>query len=145
MLRQWSLVEHNGNRRGGIAALPGDIHQRDGLRWGFSCTQSTNKIPLSHPQPRLAIRSFWLDSPTIPSRGFTRTGGCALWLDSVRQAFYCKRPLEGEVEMSLSPVTEVDDELEQAGKPAGPCAMVGFGATGDLTMRKVVPALYNLE
>ena len=47
--------------------------------------------------------------------------------------------------MSLSPVTELDDELEQAGKPAGPCAMVVFGATGDLTMRKLVPALFNLE
>ena len=47
--------------------------------------------------------------------------------------------------MSLSPVTEVDDELEHGGKPAGPCAMVVFGATGDLTMRKLVPALYNLE
>src|SRR5271157_4891836 len=47
--------------------------------------------------------------------------------------------------MSLSPVSEVDDEFEQAGKPAGPCVMVVFGATGDLTMRKLVPALYNLE
>jgi glucose-6-phosphate 1-dehydrogenase len=47
--------------------------------------------------------------------------------------------------MSLSPVTAIDDELEQAGKPAGPCAMVVFGATGDLTMRKLVPALYNLN
>src|SRR5271165_1376589 len=47
--------------------------------------------------------------------------------------------------MSLSAVSEVDDEFEQAGKPAGPCVMVVFGATGDLTMRKLVPALYNLE
>ena len=47
--------------------------------------------------------------------------------------------------MSLSPVREVDDEFEQAGKSAGPCVMVVFGATGDLTMRKLVPALYNLE
>jgi len=47
--------------------------------------------------------------------------------------------------MSLSPVTSVDEELEQAGRPAGPCVMVVFGATGDLTMRKLVPALYNLE
>ena len=54
-------------------------------------------------------------------------------------------PTGGEVEMSLSPVTEVDDEFEQAGKSAGPCVMVVFGATGDLTMRKLVPALYNLE
>ncbi len=29
-------------------------------------------------------------------------------------------------------------------KPADPCAMVLFGATGDLTSRLVVPALYNL-
>jgi glucose-6-phosphate 1-dehydrogenase len=30
------------------------------------------------------------------------------------------------------------------GKPADPCAMVIFGATGDLTKRLVIPALYNL-
>ncbi|MGH9521916.1 MAG: glucose-6-phosphate dehydrogenase [Terriglobales bacterium] len=29
-------------------------------------------------------------------------------------------------------------------RPAGPCAMVIFGATGDLTSRKLIPALYNL-
>ena len=29
-------------------------------------------------------------------------------------------------------------------KPAGPCAMVIFGAAGDLTKRLIVPALYNL-
>src|SRR6476661_7485556 len=29
-------------------------------------------------------------------------------------------------------------------KPAGPCALVIFGAAGDLTKRLVVPALYNL-
>ena len=32
----------------------------------------------------------------------------------------------------------------QAG-PADPCAMVLFGATGDLTKRLVMPALYNLS
>ena len=47
--------------------------------------------------------------------------------------------------MSLSPLVGVEDDFEQAGKPAGPCAMVVFGATGDLTMRKLIPALYNLE
>jgi glucose-6-phosphate 1-dehydrogenase len=31
-----------------------------------------------------------------------------------------------------------------AGKPPGPCAMVIFGASGDLTKRKLIPALYNL-
>ena len=30
------------------------------------------------------------------------------------------------------------------GGPAGPCAMVIFGAGGDLTKRKLVPAIYNL-
>ncbi len=31
-----------------------------------------------------------------------------------------------------------------ASRPAPPCALVIFGATGDLTRRKLVPALYNL-
>ena len=35
-------------------------------------------------------------------------------------------------------------EPTQDAKPAGPCAMVIFGAGGDLTKRLVVPALYNL-
>ncbi len=30
------------------------------------------------------------------------------------------------------------------GQPAGPCVMVIFGASGDLTKRKLLPALYNL-
>ena len=32
----------------------------------------------------------------------------------------------------------------QIGKVAGPCVVVLFGASGDLTKRKLVPALYNL-
>jgi glucose-6-phosphate 1-dehydrogenase len=47
--------------------------------------------------------------------------------------------------MSLAQTVAVEDDYEQAGKPAGPCVMVVFGATGDLTMRKLIPALYNLE
>jgi glucose-6-phosphate 1-dehydrogenase len=31
------------------------------------------------------------------------------------------------------------------GKPGDPCVMVIFGAAGDLTRRKLIPALYNLE
>src|SRR5215467_5126761 len=65
-------------------------------------------------------------------------------LTPLRAPFYCCAHWSEEL-MSLSPVTEFDDELEQAGKPAGPCVMVVFGATGDLTMRKLVPALHNLE
>lgn len=33
---------------------------------------------------------------------------------------------------------------EPLGQPADPCIMVIFGASGDLTMRKLIPALYNL-
>ena len=41
------------------------------------------------------------------------------------------------------------DETRQSdaagqGQPAGPCVMVIFGATGDLTKRKLIPAIYNL-
>ncbi len=36
-----------------------------------------------------------------------------------------------------------DQELSP-GNPAPPCVMVIFGATGDLTKRKLIPALYNL-
>ncbi len=35
-------------------------------------------------------------------------------------------------------------ELELAGKAAGPCVFVLFGAAGDLTKRKLIPALFNL-
>ena len=34
---------------------------------------------------------------------------------------------------------------QQAGQPADPCVMVTFGASGDLTKRKLVPALFNLH
>ena len=33
---------------------------------------------------------------------------------------------------------------ETLGNAAGPCAMVIFGAGGDLTKRKLIPAIYNL-
>ena len=33
----------------------------------------------------------------------------------------------------------------QAPRPAPPCAMVIFGASGDLTKRKLIPALHNLR
>ena len=41
--------------------------------------------------------------------------------------------------------TDVMPAMEQRiGKPGDPCAMVIFGASGDLTRRKLIPALYNL-
>jgi glucose-6-phosphate 1-dehydrogenase len=47
--------------------------------------------------------------------------------------------------MSLA-VTHPGSERQDIRKPksAGPCVMVIFGATGDLTSRKLIPALYNL-
>src|SRR6201993_2116042 len=36
------------------------------------------------------------------------------------------------------------DITEQPGQPGDPCVMVIFGASGDLTKRKLIPALYNL-
>src|SRR3954468_1639893 len=35
-------------------------------------------------------------------------------------------------------------DKDSGAKPAGPCAMVIFGAGGDLTKRLIIPALYNL-
>jgi glucose-6-phosphate 1-dehydrogenase len=35
-------------------------------------------------------------------------------------------------------------QTQNSGKPADPCVMVIFGATGDLTKRKLFPALHNL-
>src|SRR5579883_3234657 len=36
------------------------------------------------------------------------------------------------------------DSNDHHGRPGDPCAMVIFGASGDLTKRKLIPALYNL-
>jgi glucose-6-phosphate 1-dehydrogenase len=46
--------------------------------------------------------------------------------------------------MTTAALLNRENEYEQSGKPAGPCVMVLFGATGDLTKRKLVPALFNL-
>src|SRR5580765_556134 len=43
---------------------------------------------------------------------------------------------------TLSPNSDVAAEF--AGKVAGPCVFVLFGAAGDLTKRKLIPALFNL-
>jgi len=44
-----------------------------------------------------------------------------------------------ETESNLAAATE-----RVAGEPGDACAMVIFGASGDLTKRKLIPALYNL-
>src|SRR5580698_1195717 len=40
--------------------------------------------------------------------------------------------------------SSVEFQEEESGRPAHPCIMVIFGACGDLTKRKLIPALYNL-
>ena len=44
--------------------------------------------------------------------------------------------------MSLEQKPETTQE--RIGRPGDPCVMVIFGASGDLTRRKLIPALYNL-
>src|SRR6267143_4501944 len=46
--------------------------------------------------------------------------------------------------MATTKTTNPASEFDQTGKPAGACAMVLFGAAGDLTKRKLIPALFNL-
>jgi glucose-6-phosphate 1-dehydrogenase len=44
----------------------------------------------------------------------------------------------------LQPSTTIEQSTTPPGKAAGPCALVIFGASGDLTSRKLFPALLNL-
>jgi len=46
--------------------------------------------------------------------------------------------------MPATIATNAETNLEFAGKVAGPCVFVLFGAAGDLTKRKLIPALFNL-
>src|SRR5258707_2266112 len=46
--------------------------------------------------------------------------------------------------MATAETANLETESDQAGRAAGACAMVFFGAAGDLTKRKLVPALFNL-
>ena len=45
---------------------------------------------------------------------------------------------------AILPASSEANALEFTGKVAGPCAFVLFGAAGDLTKRKLIPALFNL-
>ena len=46
--------------------------------------------------------------------------------------------------MATAKTANLARAFDQTGKPAGACAMVLFGAAGDLTKRKLIPALFNL-
>src|SRR5215471_10817388 len=45
---------------------------------------------------------------------------------------------------AILPATSEATAVDFAGKVAGPCVFVLFGAAGDLTKRKLIPALFNL-
>jgi glucose-6-phosphate 1-dehydrogenase len=45
----------------------------------------------------------------------------------------------------VSPTQNDQVEKQQQARPADPCIMVIFGASGDLTGRKLIPAIYNLS
>ena len=47
--------------------------------------------------------------------------------------------------MPENPFRVAQSSPQRRARPADPCAMVIFGAHGDLTKRLVVPALYNLS
>jgi glucose-6-phosphate 1-dehydrogenase len=47
--------------------------------------------------------------------------------------------------MSVEETGQGQEALAGAGRPAPPCTVVIFGAAGDLTKRKLMPALYNLK
>src|SRR5215467_9697166 len=46
--------------------------------------------------------------------------------------------------MATIVTTTSDQQAAHFGQAAGPCAMVLFGASGDLAKRKLIPALFNL-
>jgi glucose-6-phosphate 1-dehydrogenase len=46
--------------------------------------------------------------------------------------------------MATAETADLKNESDQGGQAAGACVMVLFGAAGDLTKRKLVPALFNL-
>ena len=49
-----------------------------------------------------------------------------------------------QLEKDLEAWPQAAEPAKAAPPPSGPCVMVIFGATGDLTARKLIPALYNL-
>ncbi len=46
---------------------------------------------------------------------------------------------------AAQPAPAIEAPARQLPRPAEPCAMVIFRASGDLTKRLVIPALYNLS
>src|SRR5262249_54696234 len=55
-----------------------------------------------------------------------------------------RRPPSGGRHRRGSMETDSTTPADRAGEPGDACAIVIFGASGDLTKRKLIPALYNL-
>ena len=51
---------------------------------------------------------------------------------------------DGRQDVRPAPALAAESDGSAPAHPGPPCVMVIFGATGDLTKRKLVPALYNL-
>src|SRR5260370_22779607 len=49
-----------------------------------------------------------------------------------------------EIKEYFRKTRHMTEDNQQAGRPSDPCVMVIFGAAGDLTKRKLIPALCNL-
>ena len=83
-------------------------------------------------------------NPSTPSRNLRMR-------HAVRQRKRLQAPLDSTAMLDKVPIrTPPGAQLiacppKHQARPADPCALVIFGATGDLTKRLVVPALYNLS
>src|SRR6185295_14179162 len=82
---------------------------------------------------RLALRPL----PLAPGAHLRRQA-------ALRHASQVRRPRRGKV-MARETTEDTPARADEGqARPAPPCTMVIFGATGDLTKRKLMPALYNL-
>jgi glucose-6-phosphate 1-dehydrogenase len=75
----------------------------------------------------------------------THPGRLLYPLESPASVIYHGQPVPEEItEVSTTTHTNLENDLGFAERAAGPCVFVLFGAAGDLTKRKLVPALFNL-
>lgn len=84
----------------------------------------------------------------VPPRRSTIQAVLAINAATGKKTAPVNAPVIQELRMTLSEVFDDqprEESVEVFGGQAGPCIMVIFGATGDLTARKLIPALYNLS
>src|ERR1700736_2098587 len=95
--------------------------------------------------PRVAWRTL-ANNRRLPEP--SSWGSCCRKLDRMFPGFWLPvlqcSPAFSRGDMATAATANLEDEFNSTDKPAGPCVMVVFGAAGDLTKRKLIPALYNL-